>query len=651
MVGEDDIYPLNPGFDDYEDYMDYRLFEMRNRRANAQAMRTQGVRDTHFIHNVGKYATPSSNTWEAYSNTVRACSMHFDPEGYCFDKAVAKAAKNRALSDPSARYYADYEPLRHNIAVIRNFVLNNEYGEEVDAREAQDDQKFAHIVQIGHTIGQMLFRGNNPLMSNPFAARISPKDSNVEYDGAVEIYQKLLSAQSFNKLITPLSYIGQIDKKQHVDWAWRLPPIELTPFGKMNYYAPPPTDSRAASDTLMDQAAATSAMQANALREEMAETLAMDAVGTAFAHTATSYNSVENLAQPIKLQAIEIAREILEKLKIQFSGTPIIAMMDYNSGQFQRTIADMNTVITVYKDHLLRACALDPSLPEDPMVLGANEAVGFLGVQIKLRALDRAEMIGDAEHASTMRQELALLPQRWLNPNFMTSSQALGALEQGLSMVVATLAMIQNDGVDQIQRNLMLQASYADPQESSRRLQNLVQDEQIQKLAAERRSSFINQVGHKSGSNQRHVGSPAADGASGKKHGAATAAPTQQAGGKSVFDTLLQNYGANSQQMQSAVNAPTSGNFTPSAPGSAQQVIQTVIAHRHKTGTQGSKRGQRQEQERQEQKQQKQQAIQQKQQNARRAEKAKEALERNDDDDNTPSNLPPSNRPRGTQAR
>lgn len=642
MVGED-TNPSSPLFDDYEDYMDYRYFQWQQQMEALRQTRIHSVRDTHFVHDVGKYATPSSNTWEAYSSTVRACELHFDPETYVFDKAIADASRNRAICDPSARHYTDYEPLRHNLAVLRNFVLNHIYGEEIDAREARDDRKFSFVQQIGEALGNMLFRGNNPLMANPFAPRITPRDANVEYDGAVAMYAKLLETQRNNTLLAPLRFIGELHLRNPAGRRWNLPPSALTPFGKLNYFAPPPTDA------LMEAPPAEEALQQQAMQEETVRTLTMDAVGTAFTNVAGQYNSIDSLSQPVKLQAIEIAREILEKLKLQFSGSPVLAMLDYTSGQFQRTMTDLSSVITVYKDHLQRACELDVSLMDDPMILTANEAVGFLGAQIKLRALDRAEMTGDMTHAQLIRQELTYLPKQWLNPNYMTSAQALNALEQGLNMVVATLALVQEEGMDQNQRGMMLQASLMDPQEQSRRMQSLSFDEQVQKIAAERRQAFITQMANRPAPALRPQGAAMNAGLA-KKSSPATVGT---ASGASVFDTLLKNSGANMQQMQSGMTAPTSGNFTPAAPGSAQQTINQVISHRNQAGLRGQNAQRRDQQQRTQQTVQAQKQKKQKPLNAQPREKARDEHVEYGHEQESLKPLPPSSpqRPRGQQTR
>lgn len=649
MAADDNnVFPLNPGLTDYDDYQELIQDHLEAQARMQQSLRSGGIRDTHFIHDVGKYTTPSSNSWEAYSNAVRTSGMHFDSENYIFDKAVGRTSGNRAIYDPAARHYPDYEPLRHNLAVLRNFVLNHIYGEEIDQKEAQDKQKYSYVVQIGKEIGEMLRRGTNPLFSNPFAARISPQDANVEYDGAVEIYKKLISAQKTNRLLAPLDYLMYIGSKNYVDQAWKLPPIELTPFGKLNFYAPPPTDSIAASDPLL---ASDALLRDEMVRKEMANTLAMDALGTSFTHS-LGFNSVESLAQPIKIQAIEIAREILEKLKIQFQGTPIMAMMDYTSGQFQRTMTDLNTIVSVYQDHLQRAATLDPSLTEDPMVLHANEAVGYLGAQIKLRALDRAEMTGDYEHAEIIRHELVELPQEWLNPNLFTSSRALAALEQGLQMVLATLTLIQEEGLDQNQRGLMMQASFDAPEEQHRRMQSLSFDEEFQKIVADRRSAFAQLGGTqgKSPTSSRQGSSLMDSDVSSKKHGRGDISASAASKGSSVFDGLLSNYGANSQQMQSSLNAPTSGNFTVGAPNSPQQTIQQVIAHRNKSGLRG-KSAQRKEQQKQDQQRNKEMVVKHKHATAQRIEKLNDKAEAEENERDDAPAFPPPRRPRETQGR
>lgn len=588
MPNGDDVFPFSPLFDEYDEYMEYlnaaRLSRLQQAARNNQA--SSVARETHFVERIGKYVTPPDTTWQSYSDTVRHCGLDFDPQSHIFDKAVALSSKNRAIGDTAARHYADYEPLRHNLAVIRNFVLNHIYGLEIDTEEAKDEQKFSYVVQIGNEIGAMLRRGNNPVLSNPFSARISPKDANVEYDGAVQIYKKLRSTQTTNRLLAPLDYLVNMWRPRYLDQNWKLPPIELTPFGRLNYYAPPPADSIAATDALLTTDALA---QAAAIGKEHSDTIAMDAVGTTLADKAARYNDVEALAQPIKLQAIEIARDILEKLKIQFQGTPVMAMLDYTASHFQRTIADVNAAIAVYEDHLHRAVMLDPSLRDDPMVVRANDAVGFLGTQIKLRALDRAEMTGNIEHADIIRSELDKLPARWVNPNSFTSAEALSAIDNGIQMVLATLLMMQQEQMGQNQRSLMLQASLIDPQEQMRRMDSLAFDETYQRLIQERQRQFHTQLGgqgNKQGLNAQESKGGAEKKSSTRSSYTTPTATTLNAAPTSSFDSLLSGSGANLQQMQTSVNVPTSGNFAATAPSNIQQVIAQHI--RTSTGAPGA---------------------------------------------------------------
>ncbi len=591
MANGDDIFPFSPLFDEYDEYMEYlnaaRLSRLRQEIRQNQA--SSIPRETHFVERIGKYVTPPDTTWQSYSNTVRHCGLDFDPQSHIFDKAVALSSKNRAIGDPAARHYADYEPLRHNLAVIRNFVLNHIYGLEIDTEEAKDEQKFSYVVQIGNEIGVMLRRGNNPLLGNPLGARVTPKDANVEYDGAVRIYKKLRSMQTSNRLLAPLDYLVNMWRPRYLDQNWKLPPIELTPFGRLNYYAPPPTDNIATTDTLL----ATDALeQAAAVGKAHSGTIAMDAVGTTLADKAARYNDVEALAQPVKIQAIEIARDILEKLKIQFQGTPVMAMLDYTTSHFQRTIADVNAAIAVYEDHLHRAVMLDPSLREDPMIVRANDAVGFLGTQIKLRALDRAEITGNTEHADIIRSELDKLPARWVNPNSFTSAEALSAIDNGIQMVLATLLMIQQEQMGQNQRNLMLQASLSDPQEQIRRMDSLAFDETYQRLIQERQRQFHTQLGGhggKQGAGMQDSKTTPTEKKTSARNSYNTGLlinTTTPAGAPTSFDSLLSGSGANLQQMQSSMNTPTSGNFAATAPSTIQQVIAQHI--RTNTGVAGA---------------------------------------------------------------
>ncbi len=576
MANDDDVYPFSPFLDEYDEYIQYLVEAEDSRNQEGRALRAHGSKHTHFVQDIGRYVTPPSNTWESYSEAVRMGGLGFNPAMYAFDKELALRSKNRAIYDPSSRNYTDYEPLRHNLAVIRNYVLNHFYGEELDSQEARDKQKLSHVVQIGGCLGDMLRRGTNPMLSNPFQPSVSPKDANVEYDGAALMYNRLLKAQRKNTLLAPVDYVVHLVKPKYYDRRWKLPPIELTPFGRLNMYAPPPANHFSTADAIAEQAALA---QASLINQDMRAALELDAIGTGLVTNAVAYNSVDTLAHNIKIEAIEIARDILDKLKLQFNGTPVLAMLDYANSGFKNTISNINSVIAVYVDHLQRAAYLDPSLAEDPMVLKANDVVGFIGAQVKLRALERAEMLGDVEHADLIRHELEQMPAHWMNPNTYTSAEVLEAMDQGIQMVVATLAITQDSGMEQNQRGLMLQQFTREPDNEHKRMQSLAFDETYQRLAAERREAYTSNLGYQRSGGTLMDNSPDA---LSKKHGKG-----QQGAASSLgFDTLLSGAGADLNQMRGSVNAQTSGNFSAGAPGSIQQ----VIAHHAKAGTKAAQK-------------------------------------------------------------
>jgi hypothetical protein len=212
---EEDVFPLSPLFDEYDDYIEYladdraafRKMAQRDRMERQRLHRSMArARDAHFIQEIGKYITPETNTWESYSAAVREGDLGFDPAHSAFDKALADACGIRALYDPSAGHYKDYEPLRHNLAVLRNYLINHFYGAEIDAKEAQDPNRIAYLQQIGKELGAMLHRGQNPV-AKCFGFSLSAKDLNVEHRGAAEIYKTLLRAQKTHNVLSPFLYV------------------------------------------------------------------------------------------------------------------------------------------------------------------------------------------------------------------------------------------------------------------------------------------------------------------------------------------------------------------------------------------------------------------------------------------------------------
>ncbi len=517
----------------------------------------QTARDAHFINEIGKWVTPERNTWECYSRTVRESGLQFNPDHYVFDKAIADHFKNRALFDPSDRHYRDLEPLRHNLAVLRNFAINHIYGEQLDPSEARDERRLMYIVQMGGTLGDILNRGQNRIL-HPLGLSVSPKKANAEGGGAALLYEKLLATQSQNKWLSPLRFFRDIMHTQHFDRRWKLPPIELTPFSALNLSEPPPTDMRYQDEVVMADALPDAALAG--LSSGIANATEVDGIGSALIDKAIAYNSVEGLSQPVKTRAIEIARDILEKLKIQYQASPVAAMLDTSSNTFRNTLADIQHVIQTYETHLPTAQAMDPTLRNDPMITMANEAIGVIGAQMKLQALEQAAAAGNTAQVELIKAELDRLPDEWLNANH-DAGQLLNHLEQGLNMVVATIHMAMESSMDgQNQRGLALgegQLRQVEFDDQRKEMQSLAFDQDYQRMAEARRSqqTQFDNLGTPSHGKGKERSSDSLSSSSGSKG----------------FDQLLN--GSDMNQMRSSMNAQTSGNFDPLAPGSIQRTI------------------------------------------------------------------------------
>ena len=100
--------------------------ELELNREQAERDRRQGMLDAQErikLHNVGKFIVPRLDNWESHARLVEneGTGLYFDAKYYkYFDGVIASTLQLNALTDKNDPEYAKYEPLRVNLAVLRN---------------------------------------------------------------------------------------------------------------------------------------------------------------------------------------------------------------------------------------------------------------------------------------------------------------------------------------------------------------------------------------------------------------------------------------------------------------------------------------------------------------------------------------------------
>lgn len=164
--------------------------------------------------------------------------------------------------------------------------------------------------------------------------------------------------------------------------------------------------------------------------------------------------SVDSLDISIKEEAIAIARDILDKLRIRFADMTLEALMEAGDiPMIQEVMAGVKEVGETYTRHLHNALRLDLELADSPEINEAADALGMFHYQEMSQSLEQLEMDvlmaeqrGDLQLASELRaeeerrrQEMEAMPDIWKQPGNITITQLLDKIENGMETLVARM--------------------------------------------------------------------------------------------------------------------------------------------------------------------------------------------------------------------
>jgi hypothetical protein len=386
---------------------------------------------------VGKFVRPRENTWIRHELAVIGGGLDFNTKRYEFDKIVAHFAGIPEAFDPKSRRYEKYADLRMNIAVLRNYLLNHFFPDGDVENDARDRQAAHSLNQVAMQVGEMLHRGRSWLPH--LGTSVSPSRANMKGDGAAEIYEKLYRGERLRHLASPVMVpINFLRNRSNM--FWRLPPLTETPFDPRNLAAP--LDTYATGDDVMTGGGGRPDGMASMPDPARTEVIShsFDDLGAGLAGAAIPLASVDNLSEPVKARAVEIAREILEKLRLKFADTPLDALLDrVDTAEVYKLLQETQKLSDLFYTQAGRAALRDPNLFLDTDIQVAFDSLGKLSAQAKLQALKYAEESGSSENALRIANELQAMPASWRDTGLLTVGQMLGSVQVGLEKILLRL--------------------------------------------------------------------------------------------------------------------------------------------------------------------------------------------------------------------
>lgn len=154
---------------------------------------------------------------------------------------------------------------------------------------------------------------------------------------------------------------------------------------------------------------------------------------------------VSELEHPTREESIELAREILRKMKnIRFSDMPIDELVRSGNPEDKAAFAQkIDEMVDIYKNLMFEAAQVNPGLLMNPAVKEANDAVGNFAHAIALMAAK--EIPNSIAAAQQISADVTQDPEEWRDLHNRTVGRLVKSMEGGLEQAVADLATQQQE--------------------------------------------------------------------------------------------------------------------------------------------------------------------------------------------------------------
>lgn len=160
---------------------------------------------------------------------------------------------------------------------------------------------------------------------------------------------------------------------------------------------------------------------------------------------AKKLRSVDTLEEPTREESIELAREILRKLKnLRFSSKPVEEAVDTGRPEDKAMLAQrIEEMVDIYKNLLFEAAQANPEIMNDPRIKEANEAVGGFAHGVKLMAAK--EIPNSVAAAQQISADVTQMPDEWKDLQNRTVDRLVKSMEGGLEKAVGAIETQQQE--------------------------------------------------------------------------------------------------------------------------------------------------------------------------------------------------------------
>lgn len=429
-----------------------------------------------YVEDLGLFINPVHSTLKNHHHLVlnRYNQLSFGVAQSPLDLVAAYVFKDPAFSEEGHPNFFDYEPLRDNVAIVRNYVMEV-LSERSDLDNAANRSAALKMLDgMGFEIGRALQRGSKEFSIS--GRRLSPLEASQPGDGAVAIYQLLLQKQEDNK--GPFHFLKKGFGRDYS--SWKLPSLEDSAFssacvqefkeyGLLNngdvMRAQPGENMEGKINPIYLDESGRLSPDAQAMvqqpviaapppaEQNSAERFAV--LGSTLAGAAMSLERVMRLPKPVKEEAVQLARDILDKLKLGMgNAAPRDEWMMRPAEEVLEESKALTSVAAEYADVFNTARTLNPHAAQDPVLLQANESLGKLAYLVKEQSVQAMEKEGRIAEAEMLRAEMAIYPESWKQVDDIKMGDLIQQLKNGLELSQALVNEALADGVQLVPSQL-----------------------------------------------------------------------------------------------------------------------------------------------------------------------------------------------------
>lgn len=375
------------------------------------------------ITGVGAYSPATGSAWHDWAAKVRLpeFKLGFFPGKHAlFDGMIAQLFPTLGAHDLTGKLNA---ALRENIAIVRNYLMARYYSDTPEGMS--DEKKRESLRMIARFIGEGL-QWDEQLRAgkeyDPFKNDVRIEDaSQPDGEGARYLYKKIMEMDRHSNWVKPFTGVLEVTgDKGRSDLA--LLPLDETPFSYEDH-----------SDE-------------ERLREKLEEAaIDLDVLGDQLIHGAARAGGVNSLAEPVRREAIDLAKEILNKLKVKLGDINILNGLNFNP-EDATTVGSMSGVLAMFDRLLAHARSIDPSIVMHPAILSAIQAFGQVGYLCKQEAMRMATASKNTKMAERISAQLRRTSAQLTAVNDKRFGALTDRINKGIDTVIEKTQSLSGPG-------------------------------------------------------------------------------------------------------------------------------------------------------------------------------------------------------------